>query len=40
MSYRQTFRLCILFEDSLLQWAAEDFVTLSTKGGAFTPYIR
>lgn len=24
----------------MLQWTAEDFVTLSTKRGAFTPYIR
>lgn len=31
----QTFRLCVLFEVHLLQWAAEDFVTLSTKRGLF-----
>lgn len=36
----QTFGFCAFFEDSLLQWAAEDFVTLSTKRGPFTPYIR
>lgn len=36
----QTFGLCALFVDDLLQGAAEDFVTLSTKGGPFTPYIR
>lgn len=36
----QTFGFCALFVDGLLQWAAEDFVTLSTKGGPFTPYIR
>ncbi len=36
----QTFGLCALFVDGLLQGAAEDFVTLSTKGGPFTPYIR
>lgn len=37
---KQTFWLCALFVDGLLQRAAEDFVTLSTKGGPFTPYIR
>lgn len=37
---KQTFGLCALFVDDLLQRAAEDFVTLSTKGGPFTPYIR
>lgn len=36
----QTFGLCAFFVDGLLQGAAEDFVTLSTKGGPFTPYIR
>lgn len=36
----QTFGLCALFVDGLLQRAAEDFVTLSTKRRPFTPYIR
>lgn len=40
MGCGQTFGLCALFVDGLLQGAAEDFVTLSTKGGPFTPYIR
>lgn len=31
----QTFRLCVFFVVYLLQRAAEDFVTLSTKGGLF-----